>query len=777
MSILDWLFGTSKLPEHVQAATAVKEPELRAEDIPVHYEAAPGTLELGWYFSDASQQIQMAKVDQEDRTTHTYVIGASGSGKTKFLEFLIHQDILDRNGFAVIDPHGDLVEDIKGALAIYADIYGSEALEHVVVLDPTDPERTVGFNPLEQLPGVSVSEQAQELISTFRKIWADSWGARMEDLLRSSLIALGEAELTLVELPRFLTSQSYRKGVLTQVSHPVVLQYFQRFDAMTERSRLTWIEPVTNKINALLADERVGQLLASPHSTFGLRDVMDSGKILLVKLDKGRLRDSADLLGSLILAKIKMAAFSRSDVPPRQRRQFHLYIDEFQNFASDSFGVMLSESRKYGLSLIMAHQTLSQAPPDLRQLVLGNTGLQVYFRVSHQDAGLLAKEGFVYSPNQVKSSGASGVSYQSASEQRQHLAQDIQDLPPRVCFAKHKIEGGLVMLRTVDIEDAEDVLGLDEVEYPRYLKNLGIGRRYTVDRQRLTEEINQRVQDLDVPAPAPEPESVSTERGKIETSKTKAEPRETDSSEPGQTIQESARPQRSKADDVQTEAADSPPVTPETPEPSPPAPKSKKASKRREKASQEPPVAIPDESMREEIYALTSNKPSQHRYLQSLIKRIAQDKGFRVNLEEETPTKDGRVDVGLERNGKRIACEVSVTTGEDHELSNIRKCLRAGYDTVIMCSQERKTVDKVQRLAGKELSADELERVRFFQPDDLFFYLDEEAAREASREERVKGYKVKVEYKPTAEKEKKERREAVGQVIAQALGRIKKNDQ
>lgn len=222
MKLAEWLFGKRDLlPEEAQALGTSGNLILHADNIPVHYEEIPDSLDLGWYFSEEKEQIQMAKVAQEDRATHLYVIGASGSGKTKFLEFLIQQDIQQGNGFAIIDPHGDLVEDIKGFLACYADHLGNEVFDRVVVIDPTDPKYTAGFNPLEKLPGVSVAEQAQELISAFRKIWADSWGSRMEDLLRNSLIALGEVGLTLVELPRFLTSQGLRRRVLQQVSHPV----------------------------------------------------------------------------------------------------------------------------------------------------------------------------------------------------------------------------------------------------------------------------------------------------------------------------------------------------------------------------------------------------------------------------------------------------------------------------------------------------------------------------------------------------------------------------
>lgn len=730
MGILDRLFNREQQMDHrtevLPAAREVASPEPQ-----VRYVEVPDALDLGWYYSENKNELQMAKISEQDRATHCYVIGASGSGKTKFLEFLVQQDIEKGNGFAVIDPHGDLVEDIKGFLACYRE----EVFDRVVVVDPTDPKFTVGFNPLEKQPGVSVVEQAQELISAFRKIWSDSWGSRMEDLLRNSLIALGEAELTLVELPRFLTSQGFRTGVLQQVSHPIARDYFERFDMLTDRARITWIEPVTNKINALLADERVGQLFASPKSTFQIRDVMDSGKILLVKLDKGRLRDSADLLGSLILAKIKMAAFSRSDVPPRMRRPFYLYIDEFQNFATDSFSVMLSESRKYGLSLVMAHQTLAQVSSDLRSLVLGNTGIQVYFRVGHQDAIVLANEAFVFSPHDVKSSSMRGVQYRSAGEQRQLLAQDIQDLLPRVCYVKHKIEGGLVTLQTVNIEPSGQVLGLDEDEYPEYLANLQIGHRYVVAREELVADIAKRYQELEVP------------------------PRQ-------------VPPQEDAALEISSTTDD----TTVQPAPPPAVRKERKPTSRPQLPPEERAHVLPDESAKEEILASTPKNSSQHRYLQTLIKRMAQEKGFRVIVEEATPSKDGRVDVGLERNGKRIACEISITTSDEHELGNVTKCLEAGYDTVVLCSPNRKTLDKAKNLAIQRLSESDVGKVLFLQPDELFFYLEQEAAREASNEERVKGYRVNVEYQPVTEGEKQAKREAVGQVVLQALRRLKDKD-
>lgn len=186
----------------------------------IRNEALPGTFDLGLHHNSEAGTYQIAKISQQDRATHLYVVGATGSGKTKFLEFLIRQDIVHGEGFGVIDPHGDLIEEIKGFLSyLYAKDGDRQAIaERIVLIDPTDPAYTVTFNPLEPMAGVSVAEQAGELISAFKKIWSDSWGARMEDLLRNSLIALGEAELTLCELTTFFTRRPFRRSVLEKVT-------------------------------------------------------------------------------------------------------------------------------------------------------------------------------------------------------------------------------------------------------------------------------------------------------------------------------------------------------------------------------------------------------------------------------------------------------------------------------------------------------------------------------------------------------------------------------
>jgi Cdc6-like AAA superfamily ATPase len=443
------------------------------------------TLDLGWYYSENKNEWQMAKIRDEDRKVHFYIVGASGTGKSKFLEFLIRQDIQKGNGFGVIDPHGDLVEDVKGYLAL---TLSKEELEkRVVLIDPTDERYTVAFNPLEKLEGISSAEIAAELVEAFKKIWSDAWGARMEDLLRNTLIALIEADLTLDNLPRFLIDDDFRENVLERVTHPIAKKYFQRFNALAPRTREEWMESTLNKVNAFLSDDRIREIFSYQKSSFNLREIMDNRKILLIKLDRGRLKENGDLLGSLLMTKIRMAAFSRSDIPKDQRVPFYLYIDEFQNFATEEFIETLSEARKYGLVLIMAHQNLSQLPKQLQDSILTNCGIQCYFRVCRRDAEILAKEAFETTGMEVKAIRFTGESVDydwfSYPEEWEKYIQELENLPNRCFFAKHKIEGGVLPLRTADVLPAYEEFGIGKEEFEEIMKEAVFGRKYLLERK------------------------------------------------------------------------------------------------------------------------------------------------------------------------------------------------------------------------------------------------------------------------------------------------------
>ena len=707
-AFIELLTGRERPPNpEISREPPIRDPEIRYEEI-------PGTLDLGWRYSEEKNEMQMAKVSHGDRSTHMYVIGATGSGKTKFLEYLIQQDIEERNGFAVIDPHGDLVEDIKGFLANSYD--ESELAERLVLVDPTDKEFTVTFNPLEKLPGMTAAEEVNELISSFRKIWSDSWGARMEDLMRNSMIALGEAGYTLTELPVFLSRRAFREIVMKKVRHPVALEYFTRFEAMTDRAQVTWTEPVMNKVNALLSDERIRQIFSAPQSSFSIRGIIDSKSILLIKLDKGTLKDSADLLGSLLMSKIQMAAFSRGDLTQRKRTPFYLYIDEFQYFATESFAIILSEARKYGLSLIMAHQTLAQIPEELRSLILGNAALQVFFRINRQDASLLAKEAFTYSGYEVKTIRSLDPVYWSLGEEWEKKTEELQNLQPRFCYVKHNVRGGLILIQTAEIEEPWITAGMGEDEFEKYMEDLPFGREYLRSRTDLSKAAEDR-------------------QGRIYEELRVREAERRKSLEAIPTA-------------VERPAAKSVPV-------------------------RERPTEEERKTLLKSVESSEEKSETQHRYLQNLIKRMAEEQGYKTTIEAPTPDGSGRVDVLLERGDERIACEISSTTDERHELENIRKCLTSGYKEIIMCSADSRKLGKIKAIASEQIDANDQTRVLFFSPEEIASYFSAKKSSEAVREKTIKGYKVKVEYPTGQGVEKDGKRQAVAEVILRSFRRLR----
>ena len=442
----------------------------------------PDELALGWAGGKdetSGQEVHQLKgIPQEVRDTHFYVIGASGSGKTRFLETLIKQDIENDLGFGVIDPHGDLTEDIKGYLYIFHKDNPEFLHERVVLIDPTNKEQVVAFNPLEITKGESAASIASELTEAFKKIWHDAWGARMEDLLKNTLIALIQNNLTLAELPLFLTDTEVRRKILEKVEHGVSRQYFNRFNSLPRRTQDEWAESTLNKVNAFLFDNSIRQLLASPKSSFNLREAMDEGKLILVKLDKGRLKGSADLLGSLLLAKIQAAAFSRTDTPELQRKKFYLYIDEFQNFATETFITMLGEARKYRLALLLAHQNLAQLPTTLRASILSNCGLQVYFRISRDDSNILAKESL--------------ASIYADPPGWEGYIQALQELPRRACVIKNKVDGGVIAVRTLDLLPPHEFAEMDEEKFVEEVAGSGIGKNYLRGRKEIEDEYKAR---------------------------------------------------------------------------------------------------------------------------------------------------------------------------------------------------------------------------------------------------------------------------------------------
>ena len=341
-------------------------------------------------FRGISHQFGMLRYD---RSRHVYIIGQTGAGKSGLLELFALSDIFHNQGYAIIDPHGDFaINNMKF-------IPGSR-LNDVIYFNPADTAYPLGFNPLEVTNPNQKTNISSEVIGVLKRMFGDSWGPRLEYILRYTILALlDRPETTMLDITRMLMDKEFRKETLGYCRDTVVLQFWNvEFASWNDKFVAEAIAPVLNKVGAFTANPIIRNIIGQPKSTFNIRQIMDEGKILIVNLSKGLIgEDNAAILGSFLVTKIQLAAMSRSDIPDvRDRRPFYLYVDEFQNFATDSFATILSEARKYGLNLTVANQYISQMSETVRDAVFGNVGTMISFRVSADDAPILAKQ---FEPN------------------------------------------------------------------------------------------------------------------------------------------------------------------------------------------------------------------------------------------------------------------------------------------------------------------------------------------------------------------------------------------
>lgn len=331
-------------------------------------------------------------IRQADRLSHVYIIGKTGVGKSTLIETLARQDLAQGRGFALIDPHGDLVERLAADVPPFLQ-------DRVLYLNAPDPLQPYGYNPLRRVRDDKIPLAASGLLETLKKLWPDAWGVRMEHVLRNSLYALLEREnATLPDILKLYANETYRQGIARQIRNETVKQFWRHeFEHYHFRQKADAVAPIQNKLGALLSDPTLRRILASPAHDLHFRALMDEGRVLLVNLAKGRLgEDSSHILGGFLVSTLGLAAYSRADIPERGRRPFFVYVDEFQNFTTLAFVNMLSELRKFGVGLTVAHQHMHQLDPDIRHAVLGNVATLISFRVGPEDASVLAKE---FQPN------------------------------------------------------------------------------------------------------------------------------------------------------------------------------------------------------------------------------------------------------------------------------------------------------------------------------------------------------------------------------------------
>ena len=326
---------------------------------------------------------------RRDRSRHVYIIGQTGSGKSGLLTLFALSDIYHNQGYCIIDPHGDLaIDNLK--------FIPESRIKDVVYFNPADPQFPMAFNPLEVYDPARKPNISSEVIGVLKRMFGDSWGPRLEHILRYTLLALLDRPYaTMLDISRMLTDKEFRKETLEYCQDVTVLQFWkQEFGSWGEKQVTESVAPILNKVGAFTANPIIRNIIGQPKSSFDIRKIMDEGKILVVNLSKGLIgEDNAAILGAFLVTKVQLAAMSRSDIANvDDRRPFYLYVDEFQNFATDSFAVILSEARKYGLNLTVANQYTSQMTESVRDAVFGNVGTTISFRVSADDAPILSKQ-------------------------------------------------------------------------------------------------------------------------------------------------------------------------------------------------------------------------------------------------------------------------------------------------------------------------------------------------------------------------------------------------
>lgn len=611
-----------------------------------------------------------------DRLRHTHLIGATGTGKSTLLKSLIRQDLEAGRGLALLDPHGDLADEVLGLVP-------DDRLADVVLFDPADEEFPIGFNALDAHSDRERELLASDLVGVFRR-FSTSWGDQMSAVLGNAVMAFLESAEggSLLDLRRFLMDKDARGTVLATVTDPLVTSFWRdEFPRLSGRPQM----PIITRLDVFLRPKCIRNIVSQQQSRFDLSRIMDSGGIFIGRLSQGAVGEqNAYLLGSLLVAKFQQAAMARERQAEGERRPFFLYLDEFHHFTTPSIAALLSGARKYRLGLILAHQELRQlAEHDIRSAVLANAGTRICFRVGDEDARTLAA-GF-------KAFDASDLMSLGTGQALCRVSQADQDFNLR-CPPPAAADGDVTSRR---------VNAVRENSRRRY----GVGRA--------------------------EVEAVIAQWGR---SPAKEEP-------------------------------DSAPVPLRAPSPRVPATPPVETK----------PVAAAKMPTQRATAKLRVARPgkggAEHKYLQSLIKSYAESKGFRAAI--EAAVEGGSIDVLLQRDYLRIACEISVTTDPEHEAANVRKCLGSGAARVLVVSPSPAGLKKLEQGMRETLVAEELEKVTFVPPPGVIAFLDECGAGSAPDASAVLGYKVRTSVRAGAPGDGT-RAQSVARTIVQAMQRLKR---
>ncbi|MFS8130399.1 MAG: type IV secretory system conjugative DNA transfer family protein [Candidatus Dojkabacteria bacterium] len=329
-------------------------------------------------------------IKDEDRRRHMYLLGKTGTGKSTFMKNMILGDIMDGKGLAVLDPHGELVEEVL-------ELIPESRMKDVIYLDPSDIENPIGLNMLDIHPDETMDLLADGIVNVFKKFFGDSWGPRLQYILTNAILTLLHCQnVSLLAVQRILTDKNYRKFLLKQVKDPFLLKFWQEeYEQMAQNPRLLAeaLAPIQNKVGRFLSSPMVRNMIGQIKSSIDLQDIMNSEKIFLVNLSQGKIgEENSSLLGGMIVTRLYSNAMQRAKIAKEDRKDFYLYVDEFQNFATESFVKILSEARKYALNLIVTHQYIDQIDPTIQDAIFGNVGTLMNYVVGQKDALRLEKE-------------------------------------------------------------------------------------------------------------------------------------------------------------------------------------------------------------------------------------------------------------------------------------------------------------------------------------------------------------------------------------------------
>ena len=614
----------------------------------------------------------------DDRLKHTHIIGATGTGKSTLIAGMIAQDIEKGLGLMLLDPHGDLVEDVIAHIPL-------NRLSDVVLIDPSDNDFPIGLNILQAHNDNEKEILSSDLVATFKR-FATSWGDQMNAVFSNAVLAILESSTggTLHDLRRFLVEKEYREKFLQTVKDPSVLYYwYKEFPILKTNS----IGPILTRLDTFLRPRSIRNMLIQKDG-LDFESLINSNKIILIKLPQGLIgTENSYVLGSLILSKIHQAAFSRQS--KIIRNPFFVYIDEFQNFITPSIKELLTGVRKYNVGLILSHQDLQQLQREDSELlnsILGSVYTRIIFRVGEPDA--------------------------------------------------KKLQDGLSYFDSIDLQNLGRGEAIIKIEQPQYDCSLNIEPL-----QSIAEDTRKRNLDSVVNHSR---KLYAKERNEVEELLFEAH-----SFKP----KENNKPKETTERKISIEEKIKPLVSP---------------SIQKE--------IIEQSSVKENKEKNIQTDISTHRYLQTLVKKMAESRGYIATLEASTD--NGLVDILLSKNNKTIGVEICVSTDADWEVYNISKCISADFDEIVSLSGDIKQLEKIKQKCLEAIPDFENKNVQFFTPDKFFSYLgqSENTIKQNNIITTSKGYRINVSYDSVTDEEMGRKKATVAQIVLNSLKRMKKNE-